>query len=506
MHGIGSLKTAARFGVEITFLLICTMALPLFAQAPPSADTFVSSAFPKGNYGSGVNLALSPGATSYVRFNLSGIPSNATISKASLRLYVDAVSKPGSFDVYQLNSSWSEHTLTFNTPPPPLGASATGGHPAAVTSASCNQFLLIDITALAQGWINGTIPNNGVALALTSAAGTFFFDSKESLFTGNGPELEVVFSAQGPAGPQGPQGIQGPQGLQGNAGMPGIDGATGPQGPAGTNGTSFIFRGEFSNDVTYAINDVVSYNGSSYIATIANQGEDAPGTNAIWSLMAQAGAPGAQGAQGAQGAPGADGARGLTGAPGLPGAQGPPGVQGLPGLQGPQGPGGFSGMQQFTNVSNLPVYPYIWTAPAGVTHVMVEMWGGGGGNDKVIVGDYGSGGSYSRGVVSVTPGAIYSIQVGGGGTSTLVQASGGYDSSMTAPDGQKLIFAGGGTLPGFPPSNVDPSATISHSGVLGVPFNGGSAFGASFCPNGPLTGKGGDTNLGPQPGYVLLVW
>ena len=116
MHGIASLRTAARFGVEITVLLICTMALPLFAQAPPSADTFVSSAFPKVNYGAGISLALSPGTTSYVRFNLSGIPSNATISKASVRLYVDAVSKPGSFDVYQLNSGWSENTLTFNTP------------------------------------------------------------------------------------------------------------------------------------------------------------------------------------------------------------------------------------------------------------------------------------------------------------------------------------------------------------------------------------------------------
>jgi len=119
--------------------------------------------------------------------------------------------------------------------------------------------------------------------------------------------------------------------------MPGIDGATGPQGPAGTNGTSFIFRGEFSNDVTYAINDVVSYNGSSYIATIANQGEDAPGTNADLEPDGAGGAPGAQGAQGAQGAPGADGARGLPVPRGFPGAQGPPGVQGLPGLQGPQG-------------------------------------------------------------------------------------------------------------------------------------------------------------------------
>ena len=83
-----------------------------------------------------------------------------------------------------------------------------------ITAASLNQFLLVDITALAQGWVNGTIPNNGVALALTSASnGGFSFDSKESLLTGNGPELVIAFnSGTGPQRPAGPTGPQGPQG------------------------------------------------------------------------------------------------------------------------------------------------------------------------------------------------------------------------------------------------------------------------------------------------------
>ncbi len=104
-----------------------------------------------------------------------------------MRLYVDAITAKGSFDVYQLSSNWNESTLTYNTPPPTPGGSATNGHPMTVSAASLNQFILIDITALAQGWINGSIPNNGVALALTSTTGGFSFDSKESLLTGNGP-------------------------------------------------------------------------------------------------------------------------------------------------------------------------------------------------------------------------------------------------------------------------------------------------------------------------------
>src|SRR5215472_13088853 len=188
-------------------LLGMALSLPLVAQAPPSQDTFVSSITPKVNYGPGINLVVGPGTTSYVQFNLSGIPAGATISKASLRLYVDAVATKGSFDVYQLNSGWSENTLTYNTPLPALGASATAGHPVAVTAASMNQFILIDITSLAQAWVNGTTANNGVALSLTTAAGGFSFDSKESLLTANGPQLLLSFVSQGPQGPAGPQGI-----------------------------------------------------------------------------------------------------------------------------------------------------------------------------------------------------------------------------------------------------------------------------------------------------------
>ncbi len=337
--------------------LFCLMfSLPMLAQAPPSADTFVSSATPKTNYGPSITLIVGQGSTAYIQFNLSGVPTGATVSKAMLRLYVDSVLTSGSFDVYQLNGSWSESKLTYNTPPPALGTSATGGHPISITSASFNQFLLIDITSLVQGWVNGTIANNGVALALTGSTGYFSFDSKESLLTGNGPELEI--SLAGAVGPQGPQGIQGsagPQGAQGPAGPQGQTGATGatgpagpqgqmgltgpqgpqgdvgPQGPAGANGVGFNFRNAFDNSASYAINDVVSYNGSSYVAIAAtNPGDPTPDLNPNWSLIAQQGAAGSAGAPGATGAPGPQGPAGAQGSQGPAGPQGPPGPPGAP--------------------------------------------------------------------------------------------------------------------------------------------------------------------------------
>jgi len=196
------------------FAVIAVLAVTMFsattqAQAPPSADTFVSSVTPKANYGASPILVVQAGATTFIQFNLSTLPAGASVNKATLRLYVDAVLTSGSFDVFPVNGAWSENALTYNTPPPALGSSASGNKPIAITSSSLNKFLLIDITPLVQGWVSGTIANNGVALALTATNGLFSFDSKESLLTANGPELEIVLN--GPAGPQGIQGIPGPK-------------------------------------------------------------------------------------------------------------------------------------------------------------------------------------------------------------------------------------------------------------------------------------------------------
>jgi hypothetical protein len=240
----------------------------IVAQAPPSADTFVSSATPKINYGPSIALAVGPGTTSFVQFNLAGFPANATIGKATLRLYVNAVGKDGSFDVYEVNNAWTESKLTYNTPAPIPGISATGGNPISVTTASANQFVLIDITTLARGWLNGTILNNGIALALTTATGAFSFDSKESLLTANGPELD--FALAGSVGPQGPQGPAGAMGLQGGQGPAGQQGISGPQGPVGINN-----RGAWSAANSYSMNDAVTDAGSYWLALLATSAKTA---------------------------------------------------------------------------------------------------------------------------------------------------------------------------------------------------------------------------------------
>lgn len=198
--------------------LLCVSLTGYAQQAPPSADTYVASSKPTASEGAATILAVQPGVTSFVQFDLSGIPAGSTISKATLRLYVDAVTTAGSFDVYQVNTAWSEKT-TYNSAPS-IGASATGSRPTAIATSNLKNFVQIDITDTAQSWLAGVLPNNGVALQLIGTTGSFSFDSKEATTYSHEPELEIVLEGQaGQTGPQGPAGPAGPQGPQGPSGI-----------------------------------------------------------------------------------------------------------------------------------------------------------------------------------------------------------------------------------------------------------------------------------------------
>jgi hypothetical protein len=85
-------------------------------------------------------------------------------------------------------------------------------------------------------------------------------------------------------------------GLPGAAGAPGLQGLTGPQGAVGA---GFNFRSAFNATATYAPYDVVTYNGSTYDATVAlAPGGATPDVNPGWVLMAQQGGKGQAGAAG----------------------------------------------------------------------------------------------------------------------------------------------------------------------------------------------------------------
>ena len=96
------------------------------------------------------------------------------------------------------------------------------------------------------------------------------------------------------------------------------------------------YQGNYSASTSYIKDDVVVYNGSSYIAK-GNTSGNAPTNATYWGLLAS------KGTDGTNGTNGLDGATGPQGPAGPAGANGADGADGATGPQGPQGPAGADG-------------------------------------------------------------------------------------------------------------------------------------------------------------------
>ncbi len=116
--------------------------------------------------------------------------STASVSQATLKLYVNTVTKAGSFNVDYVNGAWSEGKIDASNAPA-LGAAIAST--VNVTTADKNQYILVDVTSAVQAWLNGSETNNGLALAANSSFNATF-DSKENTTTSHPPELDIAFA------------------------------------------------------------------------------------------------------------------------------------------------------------------------------------------------------------------------------------------------------------------------------------------------------------------------
>jgi hypothetical protein len=143
--------------------------------------------------------------------------------------------------------------------------------------------------------------------------------------TGNEPDTSTSqWSVLAQPGATGPTGATGAAGPPGPVGPQGDTGATGPQGAQGDPGPSgMTFQGVWSNSHAYALNDVVYYNGTSYINLYSvNTGQEPDISPVTWAPLALRGPTGPTGATGAQGPTGLQGPTGNAGAAGSNGTNG----------------------------------------------------------------------------------------------------------------------------------------------------------------------------------------
>jgi len=97
------------------------------AQITPTGDAYTNSVTPTTNYGAKTLLDVDAASQiSYIQFDLASIPAAASVSQATLKLYVNSVTTAGSINVDYVNGSWSEGTIDYSNAPP-LGSTIASG-------------------------------------------------------------------------------------------------------------------------------------------------------------------------------------------------------------------------------------------------------------------------------------------------------------------------------------------------------------------------------------------
>jgi len=155
------------------------------------------------------DLFLSPGNApdrGVAQFDLSSIPSGASLQSATLELAFQILfgARPGSpepLTIDPLVSSWSEGSITWSNKP--AGNSAYRVN-AAFPPSGFNP-LQLDVTNLVQAWVDGTIANNGMVMAIPaweSETGHAAAFSQREDGASRAPKLTVIYGSPCSAPPE----------------------------------------------------------------------------------------------------------------------------------------------------------------------------------------------------------------------------------------------------------------------------------------------------------------
>jgi hypothetical protein len=138
----------------------------------------------------------------------------------------------------------------------------------------------------------------------------------------------------------------------------------------------------------------------------------------------------------------------------------------------------------------------LWTKPAGITKVVVEVQAGGSGgsgaNGTTHDGGNGGGGAYAKQFIDVSSIASSTIVVGLGGAGGGNAVAGAVGGTSSWSDGTNVISCTGGGLP-------EVSVTMPEGGAGGVATGTGAQMlvnGQNGAVNSGYSNQGGDSFLG----------
>jgi acid phosphatase type 7 len=168
-------------------------------------DTNISEDSASSNYGSSSTIYVGRASgqgklyKGLLKFDVSGLPSNATVTAATLRLNQTTSTGSGSFDigVYKIIATWNESSVKWSN------FNANSNYDTtqlAVTSVATGTTGFKEWSlppALINEWIDGVPqPNYGLALVYesNSKGNVFQFASKENSTVGSRPQLVINYT------------------------------------------------------------------------------------------------------------------------------------------------------------------------------------------------------------------------------------------------------------------------------------------------------------------------
>ena len=187
--------TLTRAGVPMHQATSFTMTLQPDATA--GIDTYLKNSGSTG-FGTSTDINMSVGGEyPLIRFDLSAIPAGAHVTSATLGLWATAAGNAGTAAVHRVQRDWTE-AAAWTTSDGTTAWSVAGGdfHSSAVataTLAGANAWTNWDITALADDWVKGSAPNQGVELQAVAGVNSWLFASSDATTASQRPKLTVTF-------------------------------------------------------------------------------------------------------------------------------------------------------------------------------------------------------------------------------------------------------------------------------------------------------------------------
>jgi murein DD-endopeptidase MepM/ murein hydrolase activator NlpD len=188
----------------LCLLLLLTVpkgASALTATVYPSDDAAVSESNGNSNFGSSQSAIVGRVASSsddwltFMRFDLSSIPSNANVSSATLHLYGELVGNGLTIRAYPVTGSWSESSINWNNKP----SIATSAYES--TSFSSDGSKSMSFTSFVSTWVSGTSSNYGIMLLSESSSTNNYvgLGTSENNTSSRRPRLVVDYTASNTA-------------------------------------------------------------------------------------------------------------------------------------------------------------------------------------------------------------------------------------------------------------------------------------------------------------------